>query len=237
MFKNEIQMMINQKSYHVVNSEKWAPGRQPKQFEDLNQFQELKEDEIKPNVINSLSEANLNLNPKPHLIGIRKRGNTNTEHKEEKVFQVSHIRLCVKEPDTQPSQLLILGDTIPNVREVKTYESASALSLANFTSLLIEFVTRLQNLMSAFEENSEKAKFSDPMNPLEAKETMGLWTRVVDFFSRYKAEMKHKSADIIAKQQEFHDDAKDFGMMEMGLRSFILLKAYKNRANRFNLLF
>ncbi|PWA80132.1 aluminum activated malate transporter family protein [Artemisia annua] len=39
----ELQMMIDQKSYHLVNSEKWGSGKQPKDFEDPERLQELKE--------------------------------------------------------------------------------------------------------------------------------------------------------------------------------------------------
>ncbi|KAI7755024.1 hypothetical protein M8C21_020191 [Ambrosia artemisiifolia] len=164
----ELQMMIDQKSYHLVNSEKWAAGRQPKDFEDAERLQELKEEEIKPNVISSLSEANL----KPPLPSKTLERHISTLSNHPSLVHWGSSEDMLKQQTHWPSRLSILGETILNVREVKTYESASALSLATFTSLLIEFVARLQNLVSAFEELSEKAKFSEPSNILEAKETL-----------------------------------------------------------------
>lgn len=170
----ELQMMIDQKSYHLVNSEKWAAGKQPKDFEDADRLQELKEDEIKPNVITSLSEVNLKppLPPSKNL----DRNVTNLSNHPSMVHWGSSEDM-LKNQIHWPSRLSVLGDQILNIREVKTYESASALSLATFTSLLIEFVARLQNLISAFEELSEKAKFTEPANPLETKEVVSFWTR------------------------------------------------------------
>lgn len=47
-------------------------------------------------------------------------------------------------------------DFLPRMR---TFESTAALSLANFTSLLIEFVARLDHLVEAVDELSKLAKF------------------------------------------------------------------------------
>ncbi|KAF5753506.1 putative aluminum-activated malate transporter [Helianthus annuus] len=173
----ELQMMIDQKSYHLVNAEKWAAGKRPKDFEDVDRLQELKEEEIdiEPNGIGSLYEANI----KPPLPCKTLEGHITTLSNQPSMVHWGSSEDMLKQQTQWPSRLSFVGETILNMREVKTYESASALSLATFTSFLIEFVARLQNLVSAFEELSETAKFSEPVNILEAKEAVSVWTRLL----------------------------------------------------------
>lgn len=217
----ELQLTIDQNSYHLINSDKREHGRQPKGFEDPDIVQELKEDEIKPKLLVKFrSETNLNLHlnrksPLPTKSLDRKTpymsrqpsmlhwgSSVDVVKKQSRRPAIVHWETSVdvlkkqtnhpssmldwessvdalKKQTQWPSRLSIHGDTILNVREVKTHESAKALSLANFTTLLVEFVARLQNLVNAFEELSEIAKFSEPVNHLEAKETVGFWTGVL----------------------------------------------------------
>lgn len=149
----ELQLAIDKKSYLLINAESWASTRMPKEFEDPNNIQELKDSENKNLLISSLSQVAGHLRsmhtPKhPNMSQALSFGVASSED--------------ISRQQQWPSRLSVLGDTVLNEREVHTYESASALSLATFTSLLMEFVARLQNLVTSFEELSEKAKFTEP---------------------------------------------------------------------------
>ncbi|XP_052186498.1 aluminum-activated malate transporter 4-like [Diospyros lotus] len=157
----ELQMMIDQKSYLLVNSTSWGNGIQPKEFEDQNNL-EVKDHDNKHTVINSLSELALNLRSTstsrpfdPHNPSMSMNRSLLQQGSSEDVFN---------KPISWPSRLSIHGETILNEREVRTYESACTLSLATFTCLLIELVARLQNIVNSFIELSEKANFKEPVD-------------------------------------------------------------------------
>uniref|UniRef100_A0A5B6ZJU6 Putative aluminum-activated malate transporter 4-like n=1 Tax=Davidia involucrata TaxID=16924 RepID=A0A5B6ZJU6_DAVIN len=171
----ELQMMIDQKSYLLVNSASWE--RRPKEFEDPDNFLEVKDNENKQMVINSLSELGLNLRSVSTLRNWDPQNPSLSINPS--LSQWGSSQNMLKNQISWPSRLSIQGDTILNEREVRTYESASALSFVTFTSLLIEFVARLQNLVNSFEELSEKANFREPVDPSTAKEEVSFWTRLL----------------------------------------------------------
>ncbi|XP_040998684.1 aluminum-activated malate transporter 4 isoform X1 [Juglans microcarpa x Juglans regia] len=164
----ELQMKIDRKSYLLVNSDNWEDVRRAKEFEDPQNFIDVKDNENKGIVINSLSET-------------WDRQNPNISVEPSMPLWISSESVLNK-PVSWP-QLSFTGDTRLNEQESRVYESASSLSLATFSSLLIEFVARLQNLVDEFEELSEKANFKEPLDPSnQAKEAVGFWTRLFRCF-------------------------------------------------------
>ncbi|XP_076922477.1 aluminum-activated malate transporter 4-like [Bidens hawaiensis] len=150
----DLQMLIDKKSYHLVKSEKWAASRRPKDFEDLDHLHEIKEEETP-----CLDEFSSHFKLPSHHAGLN-------QHMAKTMSinnaSASCFGMNCEEQVQWPSRLSVLGDVVLNEREIRTYESATALSLTNFTSSLIEFVARLQNLLDSYKELSEKAKFSEP---------------------------------------------------------------------------
>lgn len=172
----DLQIMIDQKSYLLVNAEGWDSEKRPGKYVDPEQLRELKDNENKPPVINSLSDSTTNLKSTQSLRPYDPQ-NPNMSINFS-VSQGGSGENVLKHQTMWPSRLSIIDDNLLNEREIRTYESASALSLSTFTSLLIEFVARLQNIVNSFEELSEKAKFKEPVKSTETTVDVGLWRRL-----------------------------------------------------------
>ncbi|CAH1439161.1 unnamed protein product [Lactuca virosa] len=165
----ELQMLIDEKSYHLVSA---AARQRHKELEDPDQEETEEETSTEAQQAPHLKHSHTFKNIDRHITNMSMN-----------LPSFANWGSCDEEALKQqlqwPSRLSVLGDAVLNEREVRTYESASALSLANFTSSLIEFVARLQNLLNSFQELSDKARFSNPTNPLDQKEEgddVGFWT-------------------------------------------------------------
>ncbi|KAG6435037.1 hypothetical protein SASPL_106686 [Salvia splendens] len=162
----DLQMMIDQKSYLLVNAQNWdATKPPPEKAGDREMLQELRD--------NSLDDGAHLRSTQTMWIPESNQTSMSMHHS---ASQWGSAEDLLGQQSMWPSRLSVIGDELLNEREVRTYESASALSLANFTSLLIEFVARLQNLVNSFNELSEKAKFADSA---ETKEVVGFWSRTL----------------------------------------------------------
>lgn len=159
----ELQMKIDEKSYLLVNLESWESRKQPKEFENPG---------TKRLVSKSLSEKILNL---------RNWDSRNTNMGiDSSLLEEGSSEVIFNKQISWPSRFSFHGEIIVRERELRTYESASAISLSTFTSLLIEFVARLQNLVDSFEELSEVAEFKKPADVSAEKEVTvsGFWTKI-----------------------------------------------------------
>ena len=175
-----LQKKIDHKSYLLVNSENWEIGERPREVIDAQEILNMENEENKFLEFKSLSEAVLDLRSLPGARGW--------------AFQPPDMGGYSPLPDSDPPEKSAYAQARqpfglfsdlkadePKEEESKTYENASALSLATFASLLIEFVARLQNLVDAFEELSEKANFKNPVDQTElpaSVEDVGFWTRL-----------------------------------------------------------
>lgn len=179
----ELQKKVDQKSYLLVNSDHWEIGNRSKEVSDPQEFANMN-DENKFLEYKSLSEAVLDLTsiqmPKSwdgHQTHIPKPTNPSLPPP---VPKENMFKRQISWPASFKTGPVL-------VEESTTYESASALSLATFTSLLIEFVARLQNLVESFEELSVKANFKEPVEVGVGTEpgslSVGFWTRLCRCFN------------------------------------------------------
>ncbi|XP_058108044.1 aluminum-activated malate transporter 9-like [Magnolia sinica] len=171
----ELQKKIDKRSYLLVNSEAWEIGNRPVNVEDATDALDVMESNNQFLGTKSLSEAVLDLRPvslstrwdnrQPIMVlnsSIPPGGSPETLSRAQVPWSAWHS---------------FNHGAIPEELSSRTYESASALSLATFASLLIEFVARLQNVVTTFEELSEKANFQEPVDGA-AEEVVGFWTRL-----------------------------------------------------------
>ncbi|CAH9056871.1 unnamed protein product [Cuscuta epithymum] len=179
----ELQNKVDKKSYLLVNAESWEIGeRQPHTKITVPQeFFTMDDDTARCHYVKSLSEAGLDLTsiqmPTSWDEGIYVKGSC--------LNPTAGITLEKQELRHSHTTPMIVPE---KEEESKAYENASALSLATFTSLLIEFVARLQNLVDAFEELSEKAMFKEPAVELPGKEddASGCWSRLMRYMKFWK---------------------------------------------------
>ncbi|XP_022775806.1 aluminum-activated malate transporter 4-like [Durio zibethinus] len=161
----DLQMKIDENSFLLVNSESWANAPQFREYEEPVSIIDVKDDENK--VIKSLSD----------MWDVQ---NSNMASMDSRMPDLITSESILQKPSWP--RLSFTADALLNQPESKMYESASSLSLATFASLLIEFVARLQNLVDAFQELSEKANFKVPIDQPVGKEVTGFWNRLRSCF-------------------------------------------------------
>jgi hypothetical protein len=144
----ELQKKIDEKSYLLVNTERWDTSKQAQGIKEVLNGTSLTEKQNKNEVMNIVDQ--------------------NLVH-QLKSFCANSL-LCrldssksFKSLQSWPARRSFHPNLPVEDEESTTYESASALSLVTFASLLIEFVARLKNAVNAFEELSDKANFKDPV--------------------------------------------------------------------------
>lgn len=180
----ELQNKVDRRSYLLVNSESWEIGNPAKERGEPQDSLNFDDDVSMNRVLQhkSHSEAVLNLRsltiPKSWDDQKAPINDLNSPGPLPLASGLSSESMLQKQISWPPR--ISFADTLTQMEESKTYESASALSLATFTSLLIEFVARLQNLVDSFEELSEKANFKEPdeLSTTGVAEHMGFWTRL-----------------------------------------------------------
>ncbi|KAJ1384316.1 Aluminum-activated malate transporter [Sesbania bispinosa] len=174
----ELQQKIDKKSFLLVNAESWEIGNRPRKEGDPQDLIDLNE-ERKFLEYKSLSEAVLDL----RTVQIPKswEGQVSPDIIHPAVPAAVTDENMFRKQISWPAHISFKADAVSKEEESRTYESASSLSLATFTSLLIEFVARLQNLVDSFEELGEKANFKDPLQQ-QPVTSSGFWTRLVNCF-------------------------------------------------------
>ncbi|CAN4124782.1 unnamed protein product [Withania somnifera] len=150
-----LQKKIDHKSYLLVNSKSWEIGK-PNVITNLDDSSSENSSESLPLSTRSLSETAIDIRSlQVNWPQYSKDQSDQLDTKSSTPFRKQH---------QWPSRLSLADGDIADTVEMETYLSASALSLATFASLLIEFVARLQKVVDYFEELSQRAKFKEPVS-------------------------------------------------------------------------
>ncbi|GJN22156.1 hypothetical protein PR202_gb09698 [Eleusine coracana subsp. coracana] len=162
----ELQKKIDEKSYLLVNKERWEARREHEGIEQTADAADAADNENRDEwhdhtVVHLGAAHNSNSFTSNPFLGRLHSGST--------------VDGLFKSQSSCPARHSFHPGLPFEVVQSRTYESASALSLATFASLLIEFVARLQNLVDAFEELSEKANFKDPVEEPSAINRETCW--------------------------------------------------------------
>lgn len=193
----ELQKKVDRKSYLFVNAENWEIGTRATAVDISQELGSMDEDKSLLQHHRSQSETVINIDSilaskswDNRTCNLASNNNQTTGVTPENSVGKPKFRTTHSLPkDNDALKEVEAGeDEEEEEEESKTYESASALSLATFTSLLIEFVARLQNVVDSFEELSEKAKFKDPMDLSDASQKVGLWSRFKGCIKFWKRE-------------------------------------------------
>ncbi|XP_003630843.2 aluminum-activated malate transporter 9 [Medicago truncatula] len=160
----ELQLKIDKKSYLLVNSELWEIGNHSREEtnDDLPEGHINMDEDKQFLEYKSLSEAALDLRSIEVQNNWDEITRDNNSNNHDVPPSIANENMFVKQT-SWPAHVYYKPEVKAKEEVSKTYESASSLSLTTFTSLLIEFVARLQNLVDSFEELGEKANFKDPL--------------------------------------------------------------------------
>ncbi|PWZ04950.1 Aluminum-activated malate transporter 9 [Zea mays] len=175
MAAEELQKKIDEKSYLLVNTERWDASKQAQGIKEVvngtraveteNKNKENKNDGTSAVEKENKAKENNNGGLEPTIV------DQTLVHQSKSFLANSFLSRYdsasaidgFKPALSWPARKSFHPNIPLEDEDSQTYESASALSLATFASLLIEFVARLQNVVNAFEELSEKANFKDPV--------------------------------------------------------------------------
>uniref|UniRef100_A0A0E0HNU9 Aluminum-activated malate transporter n=1 Tax=Oryza nivara TaxID=4536 RepID=A0A0E0HNU9_ORYNI len=148
----QLQKRIDEKSYLLVNTERWDTSKQAEGIKEVLNGTGItgKENKIEVKEPTIVEQTTAHHSKSFAVNSFLSRHDSSST--------VDNFKLL-----SWPARRSFHPNLPLEDEETKTYESASALSLATFASLLIEFVARLQNVVNAFQELSDKANFKEPV--------------------------------------------------------------------------